>query len=47
MKLLMQLWKLSMLKPEFTGSFKKDYKTMVKRGIDPKKLKDSLIYNYP
>ena len=27
-----------MLKIEFTSRFKKDYKTMVKRGIDPKKL---------
>lgn len=27
-----------MLKPEFTGQFKKDYKLAVKRGCDPKKL---------
>ena len=29
-----------MLKPEFTGQFKKDYKLAIKRGIDPKKLED-------
>lgn len=27
-----------MLKPEFTGQFKKDYKLAVKRGCDPLKL---------
>lgn len=27
-----------MLKPEFSGQFKKDYKPAVKRGCDPKKL---------
>ena len=27
-----------MLKPEFTGQFKRDYKLAVKRGCDPKKL---------
>lgn len=27
-----------MLKPEFSGQFKKDYKLAVKRGCDPKKL---------
>lgn len=27
-----------MLKPEFTGQFKKDYKLAVKRGCDPGKL---------
>lgn len=27
-----------MLKPEFSGQFKKDYKLAVKRGFDPKKL---------
>ena len=27
-----------MLKPEFSGQFKKDYKLAVKRGWDPKKL---------
>ena len=32
-----------MLKIEFTSRFKKDYKTMVKRGIDPKKLEKVLV----
>ena len=27
-----------MLKPKFTGQFKRDYKLAVKRGCDPKKL---------
>lgn len=27
-----------MLKPEFTGQFKRDYKQALKRGCDPKKL---------
>lgn len=27
-----------MLRPEFSGQFKKDYKLAVKRGFDPKKL---------
>lgn len=27
-----------MLKPEFSGQFKKDYKLVLKRGCDPKKL---------
>lgn len=27
-----------MLKPEFTGQFKKDYKLAIKRGCDPKKF---------
>lgn len=27
-----------MLKPEFTGQFKQDYKRAIKRGCDPKKL---------
>lgn len=27
-----------MLKPEFTGQFKRDYKLAVKRGCDPQKL---------
>ena len=27
-----------MLKPEFTGQFKKDYKLAVKRGCDPQVL---------
>ena len=29
-----------MLKIEFTGQFKKDYKLAIKRGCDPKKLED-------
>jgi mRNA interferase YafQ len=29
-----------MLKPEFTGKFKKDYKLAVKRGLKPKLLED-------
>lgn len=29
-----------MLKPEFSGQFKKDYKLAVKRGGDPKKLEE-------
>ncbi len=29
-----------MLKPEFSGQFKKDYRLAVKRGCDPKKLED-------
>ena len=28
---------------EFTSRFKKDYKTMVKRGVDPKKLEKVLV----
>lgn len=31
-----------MLKPEFTGKFKKDYKLAIKRGCDIKKL-DTVI----
>ena len=27
-----------MLRPEFTGQFKRDYKLAVKRGCDPRKL---------
>lgn len=27
-----------MLKPEFSGQFKRDYKLAIKRGCDPKKL---------
>ena len=27
-----------MLKPEFSGQFKKDYKKAIKRGFDPNKL---------
>ena len=29
-----------MLKPEFTGQFKRDYKLAVKRGFNPKKLEE-------
>ncbi|CBL24380.1 addiction module toxin, RelE/StbE family [Blautia obeum A2-162] len=29
-----------MLKPEFTGQFKRDYKLAVKRGCNPKKLEE-------
>ena len=29
-----------MLKPEFTGQFKRDYKLAIKRGCDPKKLEE-------
>ena len=29
-----------MLKPEYTGRFKKDFKLAVKRGLDPKLLED-------
>ena len=29
-----------MLKPEFTGQFKRDYKMAIKRGCDPKKLEE-------
>ena len=29
-----------MLKPEFSGQFKKDYKMAVKRGCDPEKLEE-------
>lgn len=29
-----------MLKPEFTGQFKKDYKLALKRGCDPKKIEN-------
>ena len=29
-----------MLKPEFTGQFKRDYKLAVKRGCDPKLLQE-------
>ena len=32
-----------MLKPEFTGQFKKDFKKAVKRGCDPKKLENIVI----
>ena len=29
-----------MLKPEFTGQFKRDYKLAIKRGCNPKKLEE-------
>lgn len=29
-----------MLRPEFTGQFKKDYKLAIKRGCDPDKLQE-------
>lgn len=29
-----------MLRPEFTGQFKKDYKLAIKRGCDPNKLSE-------
>ncbi len=29
-----------MLKPEFTGQFKRDYKLAMKRGCDPEKLEE-------
>ena len=32
-----------MLKLEFTGRFKKDYKTMIKRGVNHKKLEELLV----
>lgn len=32
-----------MLKPEFTGQFKKDYKLAIKRGCDPKKLQEVIM----
>ena len=32
-----------MLKIEFTSRFKKDYKTMIKRGVNPKKLEELLV----
>ena len=32
-----------MLKLEFTGRFKKDYKTMIKRGVNSKKLEELLV----
>ena len=31
-----------MLKPEFSGQFKRDYKQAVKRGCDPKKLETGI-----
>lgn len=32
-----------MLRPGFTGQFKKDYKLAVKRGCDPKKLEKVIL----
>ena len=32
-----------MLKPEFTGLFKRDYKLALKRGCDPKKLNEVVM----
>lgn len=32
-----------MLKPEFTGQFKRDYKLAVKRGCNPKKLEEVIF----
>lgn len=32
-----------MLKPEFTGQFKRDYKLAVKRGCDPKRLETVIL----
>ena len=32
-----------MLKPAFSGQFKKDYKLAVKRGCDPKKLEKVIL----
>ncbi|HBA97560.1 MAG TPA: type II toxin-antitoxin system mRNA interferase toxin, RelE/StbE family [Lachnospiraceae bacterium] len=31
-----------MLKPEFTGQFKRDYKLAIKRGCNPKELKKTI-----
>ena len=39
-----------MLRTEFTGQFKKDYKLAIKRGCDPEELKtvlDTLINEKP
>lgn len=33
-----------MLKPEFSGQFKKDYKLAVKRGCDPEKLEEVVAF---
>ena len=35
-----------MLKPEFTGQFKRDYKLAIKRGFNPKKLEEPLPESY-
>lgn len=32
-----------MLKPEFSGQFKRDYKLAIKRGCDPKKLEEVIM----
>ncbi|MDE6844140.1 MAG: type II toxin-antitoxin system YafQ family toxin [Lachnospiraceae bacterium] len=32
-----------MLRPEFTGQFKKDYKLAIKRGCNPDKLQELLL----
>ena len=32
-----------MLKPKFTGQFKRDYKLAIKRGCNPRKLEDVII----
>lgn len=32
-----------MLRTEFTGQFKKDYKLAIKRGCDPKKLEEAIV----
>jgi len=32
-----------MLKPEFTGQFKRDYKLAIKRGFNPKKLEEVIV----
>ena len=32
-----------MLKPEFTGQFKRDYRLAIKRGFNPKKLEEVII----
>ena len=34
-----------MLKPEFTGQFKRDYKLAVKRGCNPKKLEEERSFS--
>ena len=35
-----------MLKPQFSGQFKRDYKLAIKRGCDPKKLEE-VITQFP
>ena len=34
-----------MLRPEFSGQFKRDYKLALKRGCDPKKLEEVVCRN--